>query len=261
MSDEALELAGRLLEEKSYDGAIMEGKRFMFFNPEDERVSDALYIMGLAYRAVHNWRDAINAFRESIRTTKDIEVADERRITLAATLIASGNYSLARLELLNLLGTSVHAKALYFDGIASLYMFDWDATERAFNSFYSEYADSSMRERAESVNQILPEVRGSRKSVNRAVLLSTILPGLGQAYSGNWRDALNALALNGLTIGLLAKAIYRKDAMDIVLIFPISLRYYAGNRYRARIDAKEYNRSLDRQNALRILNLVREDEP
>ena len=265
LSDEALKLADRMLNEEHYDEAITECKRFIFFNPEDEQISHALYRMGLAYRAGHNLQDAIDTFRGSIRTAKDASIANERRIILATTLIASGNYSLARIELLRVLESSkdplLHRKSLYFDGIASLYMYDWGAAEKAFDDFYSESSDGRMAKRAEEINSILFEARRSHRSAGLATFLSTMFPGLGQAYADHWRDGLNALALNSLTIGLLANAIYRKNHVNAALISSISMRYYLGNRYRAEMDVRKYNQSLDRQNALKILRLVQADEP
>jgi len=84
---------------------------------------------------------------------------------------------------------------------------------------------------------------------------------MGQIYAGNWRSGLNALVLNGITIGLFANSIYRKDVKDAALISSISIRYYMGNRYHAEKGIRKYNESQDRQNAAKILNLVREDEP
>ncbi len=265
LSDEALNLADRLLEQGHYDEAITEYKRFIFFNPEDERVGYALYRMGLAHRAGREWQEAIDALKASVRVTQDAKVTDERRIILATTLIASGNYNLARLELLRVSefsrDSSPRLRAMYFDGIASLYMFDWDAAEKSFGGFYSEYAGGRIVNRAEEVNSVLYKARASYKSAGLAKFLSTILPGSGQMYAGDWRDALNSLALNGLTIGLLANAIYRKDYTDAALISSISMRYYMGNRYRAEVDVRKYNESMDRQNAMKILNIVRADEP
>jgi len=266
-----LALADRLMELGSYDEAITEYKRFIFFNPRGEHTGYALYRMGLAYRACHNWQGAIDAFRASILTTEDTGIADERRIVLATTLIASGNYSLARLELLKVSEfskyESLRLKSLYFGGIASLYMFDWDAAREAFSSFYSVEAGfkpaptGRMRERAREIDSALLKAGQSYKSIRLARFLSTIFPGLGQIYAGDWRDGLNALALNGLTIGFLANAIYRRDYRDAVLISSISIRYYIGNIYKAEVDVRKYNESVDHRNAVNVLNLVRADEP
>ena len=274
-SDEALALADRLLEQESYDEAVTEYKRFIFFNSKSERVDYALYKMGLAHRAEHNWQVAINAFSDSISATKDLRTIDERRIIFATTLVASGNYSLARLELLKVSEysqyPSLRLRSLYFDGVASLYMFDWDSAEKAFSAFYkaqqelrppeSEQSYGRMTERTREMEAILIKARQSYKSAGLAKSLSTILPGMGQMYAGNWRSGLNALVLNGITIGLFANSIYKKDVKDAALISSISIRYYMGNRYNAAVSVRKYNESQDRQNASKILNLVREDEP
>ena len=265
LSYEVLELADWLLESGSYDEAVTEYKRFIFFNSESDRVGYAYYRMGLAYRASGDWQKAIDALRESISAAKDLQTADERRIVLATTLIASGNYSLARLELLKVSDfsedQSLRLKSMYFDGIASLYMLDWDASQETLGKFYSEYDEGRMSRRAKEINTIILKTRNSYRSGELAKSLSTLLPGLGQVYAGDWRDSLNALVLNGLLIGLTANSIYKRDYSDAALISYISLRYYIGNRYQAEMDARKYNESLDRRSAGKILKLIRTDEP
>jgi tetratricopeptide (TPR) repeat protein len=258
LCDDVLVLADWLLEQKSYHEAITEYKRFIFFNPEGENAS---YKMGLAYRSDHKWGEAVDAFRTSILATEDPKVADERRIILATTLIASGNYSLARLELLKVSETPLRPRSLYFYGIASLYMSDWNEAREAFGEFYSRCAHGRSTDRAKDVEWILVSVEPSYKSPGLARFLSAIVPGLGQMYAGDWRDGLNALVLNSLAIGLIAKAIHRKDYRDAALISSISIRYYTGNIYKAEVDVRKYNKSLDRESAMKILQLVRSDEP
>ncbi len=260
-SDDVLALADWLLEQKSYHEAITEYKRFVFFNPEGGNAAYAFHKMGLAYRLEHKWEEAVDALKASILATEDPRVADERRITLATTLMASGNYSLARLELLKVSETPLRPGSVYFYGIASLYMSDWDDARDAFGQFYSRYADGQMTDRAEEIERVLVGVETSYKSPRLARFLSAIMPGLGQMYAGDWRDGLNALVLNGLAIGFIANAIHRKDYRDATLISSISVRYYTGNIYNAEVDVRKYNESLDRESAMRILQLIRADEP
>ena len=260
LSDDVLAFADRLLELGNYKESITEYKRFIFFNPECEDTGYALYKMGLAYRAGRNWQEAIDAVEASILAAKDPKIADERRITLATTLIASGNYSLARLELIRVSEFSdsppLCLKATYFAGVASLYMFDWDAAGKAFGDFYSRHAGH-----LKEVNSILLKAKGSYKSVRLAKLLSTFFPGAGQIYASRWRDGLNALVLNGIFIGLLANSTYKKDYTDALLAFSVLTRYYKGNIYHAELDVRKHNDSMDRRNAAKILELILEDEP
>jgi tetratricopeptide (TPR) repeat protein len=261
LSDDVLTLADWLLEQRNCHEAVTEYKRFVFFNPKGEKAAYAFYKMGLAYRSEHKWEEAVDALKTSILATEDPKIADERRIVLATTLIASGNYSLARLELLKVSETPLRPGSLYFYGIASLYMSDWDEARDAFGEFYSRYAHGQMTDRAEEIERVLVSAESSHKSAGLARFLSAIIPGLGQTYAGDWRDGLNALVLNGLAIGLIANAIHRKDYRDAALISSISIRYYTGNVYNAELDVRKYNESLDRENAMKILQLVRANEP
>lgn len=266
LSDEVLSLADQLLEKGNYDSAITEYKRFIFFNPKGDQTGNAFYNMGLAYRAERNWQDAIDALSASILLAENPDIADERRITLATTLIASGNYSLARLELIKIAEFSkshlLCLKASYFSGIASLYMYDWNTAKKSFNDFYLGYADRQLTNRANEVDSVLSGAGRSYKSVRLARILSAVIPGAGQIYACDWRDGLNAFVLNGLITGFVANAIYRKDYKDALLIFSIlSLRYYLGNIYHAGMDVRKYNESLDRKNSAKVLRIVSADEP
>jgi hypothetical protein len=261
LSDDILTLADWLLEQRSYHDAVTEYKRFIFFNPEGANAAYAFYKMGLAYRSEHKWRDAVDALRASILATEDPKIADERRIALATTLIAGGSYSLARLELLKVSEMSLHPSSLYFYGIASLYMSDWNEAREAFGQFYSRYAHGQMTDRAEEIERVLASVETSYKSARSARFLSAIIPGLGQMYASDWRDGLNALVLNSMAIGFIANAIHRRDYRDAALISSISIRYYTGNIYNAEMDVRKYNESLDRESAMKILQMVRADEP
>lgn len=260
---EVLTLADGFLESGYYDEAVTEYKRFIFFNPESDLASYAIYRMGLAYRSVFKWQNAIDAFKASISATKDPITADERRLTMATTLIASGNFSLAKLELDKI--SSNHPqlclRSQYFSGVASLYMHDWNAALEALNKFYYGYGDPLVKEHYREVNSALISAQNSYKSAILAKCISIVIPGLGQMYAGDWRDGLNALVLNSIFIGLIAESAHKSNYKRAVFIFSISLRYYMGNIYHAEEDVIKYNESLDRQNALRVLNLIRADEP
>jgi len=198
-ADEALNLADHFFKLQNYEEAITEYKRFIFFNPEDKRVGDAFYKMGLAYRSKKNWWEAFVALNESISLANDDKLKDERRIELGITLIASGDINLAQSKLLKVSKYSRYAdmrrKASYFQGVAHLYTFDWKGARHAFEKSYS----SETSEEAKKIDALLVEAQNlSYKSATIAKTLSAIIPGTGQIYAGNWRNGLNAFALNGL---------------------------------------------------------------
>ncbi|HGJ66034.1 TPA: hypothetical protein ENS27_11695, partial [bacterium] len=129
-----------LFEENRFDESITEYKRFIFFNPESNRKDLAYFKMGLAYRSMGNWHHALDAIGTSIKMTGDSEIADERKLLLATTMIASKDYNLAKLELFNLINSTqsdqIRQKALYFNGVVSIYTYDWNATNKYLNEFF-----------------------------------------------------------------------------------------------------------------------------
>ncbi|MDQ1317017.1 MAG: hypothetical protein QG641_784 [Candidatus Poribacteria bacterium] len=261
LSDDIITLADNLSKQGKYDEAITEYKRFIFFNPDYADNSQVFYKMGLAYRAEHDWHHAIDAMETSITLTQNPEIANERRLSLATTLIASKNYNLAKLELVRILDStkdnSLSRKVLYFSGIASIYSFDWDAAKKNFNDFYDDSSNKSAKE----LNSVLLRVK-SYKSTTTAKILSTIIPGAGQVYAGNWHDGLNAFILNGVIIGFIANSVYKKDYRDALLItFLLSYRYYKGNIYHAEKDVEKYNEAVDLRTAKELLKIVSPDEP
>jgi len=262
-STDLISTADALSEKGQYNEAVTEYKRFIFFHADSNRTDSAFLKMGLAYRKMRNWHQALDAIETSITMADDPQVAEERSFYLATTMIASKDYSLSKLELIKLIDSSrseqIRQKALYFSGIASVYNFDWNATEKYFGDFYYK---SDMENRAKSLKSILSETRNSYKSPGTAKLLSIFIPGAGQFYARNWRDGLNAFILNGLLIGLTASEVYRGNYDNASLIFLLlTSRYYMGNIYHAGKDAELYNENLDRRTAESILRYVSSDEP
>jgi len=264
VADEALRLADGLFDMQSYDESITEYKRFIFFNPVDKRASYAFYKIGLAYRAEGHWAEAIDALKTAVNLTDDGKTKDERRIELGITLIASGNISFAQLELLKVSEFSqypdMRRQSSYFQGIAYLYMFNWESARRDFRKYYSSSPEKKDSEKARRIDALLDEAKYlPNKSVTIAKTLSTILPGTGQFYAGDWKNGLNALAINGLTTAFFLNSVLKKNYQDATLIFFLLFqRYYMGNRYRASSIVEKYNENLSRQHASKILQTLLE---
>lgn len=259
-SDSALINAERLANEGKYYSAITEYKRYMFFNPECK--SYALYKIGILYRKMQEWQKAIDNLSESVSYEKDKKVAEEKRIILGTTLIASGNYNLARLEFIKVYEYSEfnmnRLRALYFSGIAEVYAYDWDSANESFRRYYSECDPSKIQK----IESILDDVRNSYKSIRLAQIFSTIIPGTGQIYAGDMRNGINAFVLNGMLIFFTINSLNKKDYKDALLISSVLLyRYYTGNIYHAGEAVRRYNNEVNRNVSKKILQIVSENEP
>ena len=92
-----LSLGRYLAAQGNYDAAITEYKRFLFFHPDDARVGEVYYNIGLAYRAQGLWTEAITGLQTAMYLAGDSEAKSEYQLELAVTLIAAQDYDLARL--------------------------------------------------------------------------------------------------------------------------------------------------------------------
>lgn len=260
--DMVLYHADLFLEAGFYEEAITEYKRYLYFNPSTELASDAYYKIAHAYKNQNRWDDVVIALRQAIHTSANDSIKQEREIALAATYIAAKRYSLGEILLLKILTYTEHPylkqKALLLHGVACLYSSKWEAAQSSFDAYFQEQPEPTLQA---DIDTLLHEARNfSYKSPDDARGLSTLIPGLGQFYVGDYKNALNAFLLNG---GLAAWMIYKLwhgylgDAY--VIYYFLFRRYYYGNRYHAQRLAQEYNENLDAVQVEKILHKLMEE--
>ena len=249
-----LSLGKHLLAQGNYDAAITEYKRFLFFHPDSTRVAEAYHNIGLAYRAQGLWTEAITALRTATHYTTDSESKSEYQLELAVTLIAAQNYDLAQLELIRVTlrtpSALLYRRALFLRGVAYIYQFRWDEAREVLKNWSSD----------ERLEVIFDEVTNApQKSVKIARRLSTIIPGAGQVYTGNWRGGINALLLNSalgfLTVDAVLDGHYTDALLWTGLVF---WRYYSGNTFRAGLAAEQFNEQQTQQAAEAVLQRLQE---
>ena len=259
-SDPAVDLGDYFFALENYDAAITEYKRFLFFNSDHPRSGEVQFKIGLAYRAQEWWAEAVEAMIAAIELTTATELQAEMRVELAVTLIASGAYDLALIELIKVDMQSQSARlrqrARFLRGIAYLYQFKWEQARSVFLAYFD--AIPSAAGAAAEIDTFFAEALNlPQKSEKAARLLSTLLPGLGQTYAGDWKNGLNALLLNGLLGYVTLDAAIDRDYDDALLsFFFLFYRYYGGNRYRAAEAAQAFNDRENRQHVNRILQAL-----
>lgn len=259
-SDPALDLGEQLFALGNYDAAITEYKRFLFFTPDHPQVVEAQFKIGLAYRAQGWWMEAVEAMIAAVQLTTETESQAEMRTELAVTLIASGAYDFALIELIKIDMQSrserLRQRARFLRGIAYLYQFKWEHARSVFQAYFSE-VPSAAETAAKIDGLFLDALNRRQKSEKAARMLSTFLPGLGQTYAGDWKNGLNALLLNGLLGYVTLDAAIERDYDDALLsFFFLSYRYYAGNRYRAAGAAQTFNDRENRRHVEKILQVL-----
>ena len=259
-SDPAVDLGEHLFVLENYDAAITEYKRFLFFNSDHPQAGEVQFKIGLAYRAQGWWAEAVEAMIVAVQLTTETESQAEMRAELAVTLIASGAYDLALIELIKVdmqsQSVRLRQRARFLRGVAYLYQFKWEQARSVFQAYLEGMPGTA--EAAAKIDALFLDVLNRRqKSETAARMLSTFLPGLGQTYAGDWKNGLNALLLNGVLGYVTLDAAIERDYDDALLsFFFLSYRYYAGNRHRAAEAARAFNDRENRQHVEKILQVL-----
>ncbi len=259
--DAALELADDLYKGQYYEESITEYKRYMFFNPGSDRLDYAFRQIGYAYRQNHELEKSIRAFGNAIAAAKNDSLADEIKIDLGVTAIASGNYEKAEAILLKLAYFDKHynikAKASLYLCINMIYKYEWSEARAAYANYLKYIVDEANGVYL-SDSLFLATADIHLKSPRLAKTLSTFLPGSGQIYAGNWFNGLNALIINGGLGYLAGDSIIEGNYADGILnYFMLFLRYYRGNRHNAETLTLLYNEKYNKRTADSILETIR----
>jgi len=262
VGDPALVQGDALHAKGFYDEAITEYQRYIFFNPDGARTSDVYYHIGLVCRDQQKWEQSIDAFRMAMHTALSDSLRYRAELALATAYIASGNYSAGEIVLLKLEMSMppayIKVRAVFLRALATLYAKKWDQAEKAFKTYFLSNPDPDMQAQVDSL------IRETKDfyylSPETARQLSTLIPGLGQIYAGDWGHGLNSLVLNGSMIAWMGYKIYNRYFNDAWTIYYFLFRrYYAGGRYNAERIAQEYNDTFDKTQAQKIIDLFLEE--
>jgi tetratricopeptide (TPR) repeat protein len=257
-SDPLLAMGDSLLSSGFYDEAITEYDRYLFFNPNSRWLDDTYSKIGYCYAHLEKWDKSFEAMDKSISFARSDSSLEQRKIDRAVILLSLGNNDEAQLDLGQMAHFSNYEVVRKRSGmllfLSETFTHDWKAALHSYRSLIKSQLFES-----DSLESILIEAsEAGYKSPNKAMLISTFIPGGGQMYTGRWLSGLNAMLLDGalgyLTVDCFVKERYVTGFL--VFIFPFQ-RYYNGNRYQAYHTAIEHNDRIDRRFEKEILNLIR----
>lgn len=121
----------------------------------------------------------------------------------------------------------------------------WPEAKDKLKSFIS-FANLNQLQK-DSINYLIetwynPHTFPKMKDPDKAVLMSSIIPGLGQAYAGYYWEGIVSAGLQVLSMAFTAGAVYLKYYVTAVLIgYSTFFRFYQGGQNRAEFLTKKYN--------------------
>jgi tetratricopeptide (TPR) repeat protein len=193
------EFAQSLYVTGEYYRAIGEFQRFLFFQPEHLLASEAQLTIGLAYFCGERWLQAFEVFRQVTRATPDASLRAEAALWMAETRARGGD----QVEAIRLYqgltrqypGSAIAQRATYLTGWGYMWQRQWTEAREAFTQVDEKSSYHASRERLAAALDPLPELPQRSPAVAR--LLSTMLPGAGQIYTGHTLDGLIGIGLHG----------------------------------------------------------------
>jgi len=235
--------AQSLFETGEYYRAVGEYQRFLFFQPQHALASQAQLRIALAYFCGEQWLQAFEVFRQVTRMAADPAVREAAALWMAEALARRGRHEEAlrgyREVMAAYPGTPTAARAAYLIGWSLLWLRQWEEARQVFAAIAatSPYYASAQR----LASALDPPPALPQRSPTVARVLSTVLPGAGQIYSGHTVDGLIGLGVHGALIAGTSGAILAglEGAGGIGAFF--TWGFYRAQMGNAAADARAFN--------------------
>ncbi len=231
-----LKFADSLFKAQNYFDAITEYKRLLFFDGNNEYDFSANYKIALAYKFGAKYGSAINYFRIASNYAKLPEQKFNIELMIVRTNILRGteNVALQMLDdLMKQAGTVSKKKEIYYwRGWAYMFKDDWENASKSFAQINPNH----------KLKLLCDKVNDEKYSVTFAKVISYILPGFGQFYTGHYLSGLLSLGWNVLWGYTTVNAFASDRIFDgLVIANLLWFRFYRGNFQNAEKFAKQEN--------------------
>ncbi|MBI9070654.1 MAG: hypothetical protein JEY94_03610 [Melioribacteraceae bacterium] len=232
-------LAERLFTAGDYYDAITEYKRLIFFDSEKKYSYEANFKIGQSYKAGAKLDESIKYFSIALQNSNERELEFNTKIEIIKVNILRRT-TLRAFELLKDLESSFRTtekrnKITYWKGWTYIFQNEWALASIEFQKL----------DNCKELINICEFVEGEKYSVLFAKLISYILPGSGQFYTGEYLSGTMSLAWNFLLGYYSINAFVEERVFDgIVISNLLWFRFYRGNYQNAEKFAKNKNNKL-----------------
>jgi TM2 domain-containing membrane protein YozV len=231
--DEQFNYAKKLYNEENYFDATTEFKRLLFFDEAKSYNYEANILIGLSYKGGAKFSDAVQHFTiAELNSKTEVEVYESRLEIIKVNILRrTTQRALALLDSLE--NDARFNKNLeeinYWRGWAYIFSDDWEKASLSFAAINSE------------LEVFCDSVNNEFYNVTLAKTLS-IIPGVGQFYTGEYVSGLISIGWNVLWGYLTIDAFIDDRVFDGVMIGTLLWwRFYSGNIQNAEKFATEKN--------------------
>lgn len=249
--EQTVDLANTEFDNHDYVNAISNYQRVFFFD-ESQKYPYIHEKLATCYLYEKDINKALFEYEIAYNLETSDSLKNELAFKKVLLLIIQNNYLEANFELLSLpdsLTSSFIQRRLFYQGVISLQL---DSVTNAKNQFLAalEPTDSIGKLKIET---LFAKYKPNKPNPKTAKWLSTFVPGLGQFYIGDYKNAVNSFVLSGALITLLFTVAINYTFIDAMAsVVPYFQRYYFGGLNRAKKGAYEKQE----ENRKKILNQI-----
>lgn len=254
--DETLKFADYQFKSANYNLALKEYQRVLFFNG-NRKVQHIYEQIGNIYLYRKNFDKAKYYFELSYKTSRSDSTKTEMIFKKASCSMLDKKFKQAIFELMNIPDSTddktASRKNFYF-AVCYWGLEDFNQAENSFLKILSKENQSGK----EAIALLFDKKKNFyRPNPKTAKIMSIVLPGSGQIYSGDFKNGINSLLLTGgfVTLGIYMTHYYSFFDAFLTAI-PWFMRYYQGGYKNAEkiAFAKRANRRNETyQNIIRII--------
>lgn len=222
-------------QEKYFD-AITEFKRLQFFDSLKQYSFTTNKLIAMSYKYGGKFDDAIKYFSKAEYHTLDIDSIFLIKVEVIKVNLLRGTVFRA-FDLLKTIEKDERFKdkdteIIYWKGWAFIFNSEWERASKEFAKIDSNH----------ELKLLCENVSKSQYSITTAKVLSFILPGAGQFYTGNFLSGIMSLGWVSMWTYLSIQAFTADRIFDGLMIADLlALRFYNGNLQNAEKFAENHN--------------------
>lgn len=246
MLKDQLNYAEKFFSEKKYFDAITEYKRLQFFDSLNQYSFVSKCKIAESYKGGGKYTDAIKYFRLAITETESKEDIFNLRtwIVRCNILRRTTEQALVELDQMEEQHKNKKKEINYWRGWTYILEDNWALAAHYFNETETNHP----------LKFFCDSVENEKYSILFPKLISYILPGAGQFYTGEYLSGLMSLGWNALFMYLSVNSFNAERIFDGLITTALFFRFHRGNVQNAEKFAIEKNRKISNEALLYLQN-------
>ncbi|MCU7497280.1 MAG: hypothetical protein HF314_17235 [Ignavibacteria bacterium] len=242
------QLAQGLIAKENYFDAITELKRLLFFDQKKEYAFRCNYLIGYSYKKGAKLDDAVKYFSLS-----QLAAPDDSALFLAKTELVRSNILRRTADNALLILKQMEKEPRFTQRLKEINY--WKGWAYIFDDDWAKASEEFLKSgSADELSGFCREVEKAKYSVSFAKVISYILPGSGQFYTGNYVSGIMSMAWTGFLGYLTYNSFAEERAFDGLVEAGLFFRFHRGNVQNAEKFAIERNSQISKDALIYLQN-------